>query len=1059
MKQKLKTISLALTMALALGSAASALAACGGKKPEPEQGAGETTGTFSYDTEMLSAAADVSNGYNGNLFYVNTLEFQVADPSVIYISEGEDAGWFYAYGTSDDINCHGIQAWRSKDLSHWECTGIAFQPDYSQAWAVDNYWAPEVIYDASVKLYYMFYNAFNVFDNQNLWLSVAVSESPSGPFESPDGVRDANGTVLSQSKPVFDLTANNPAVVAAAEAYAAKNPDAVFNFIRTNALDASPFVDPVTNEKYLFFSYYISYTEGSFIYGMKMKDWFTPDYGTLTCLAFPNYATVELGIEKMSAGRLSEGGVNEGPFMVYHDGSYYLTYSAYGYEDANYQVKQAIADSPLGAFEKISPDDGGKVVSTDVANWTHIVSAGHHSFIRMGDETFIAYHTFKDRNSIKGGRALAVDKVVWTTNSDGTDVMHTNGPSWSVQPLPEAISGYKNIAPSATVTADKTAPDSDVALLTDGLLKYQEFDLAEEYTATQGTSTITLSWDGWRSVRAIMLYNSYDYEQTFVQIDRMDIEYLQANGEAATVTLTDVPFDWSWNCEMDYRFMRPGGACIAEFYEMPVRKITVTLQSAADSDAVSIGEIVVLGKDTACEGVSAFEPYRYTNQEVGSAFITVESETFGTIPGTSLATMWGYDVSHDDGTDDAYILQNGPSDQYAYFKDIYSTAFYVEAYFTVTADASFPLGSAAHDPYPKFGIVMSCDDSYNNTLFYYVDAVGYANQSLGCAQRTLDNTAWDWSATEQNYGVSGISYTGGDYVKLAVLRQGKDFYFLCEDRLVATYSTFNIFDGSQKAGVGFLSFNTPMKIKDYYATADEAEIADLAAKFANSVNGETFGGAGSFSTTSGWDLTNDRGEAPTAVNTGSGDQYAFFKNVYANSFTVETEITVTKDFGDAYPKFGIAACSGGNTFFFYIDGSSKYTAQRLGWVQRNAAGDDWGWSTAGYNEEKPVNIGSYTDGNYVKLKMVREGATFLLYANDELIFTVSGVNGFGENDACAVSILSFNTGVTVRNYSAQKAAQTSAASLGMRAETALPEKDAALPFVRRDLTEEERNRG
>ena len=97
------------------------------------------TGSFSYDTEMLSEAEDVSYGYNNNLFYVNNLEFQVADPSVIYITEGEDAGWFYCYGTSDEIGGHGFQAWRSKDLSHWECTGVALEPF---SWAINCYWAP-----------------------------------------------------------------------------------------------------------------------------------------------------------------------------------------------------------------------------------------------------------------------------------------------------------------------------------------------------------------------------------------------------------------------------------------------------------------------------------------------------------------------------------------------------------------------------------------------------------------------------------------------------------------------------------------------------------------------------------------------------------------------------------------------------------------------------------------------------------------------------------------------------------------------------------------------------
>ena len=108
-----------------------------------------------------------------------------------------------------------------------------------------------------------------------------------------------------------------------------------------------------------------------------------------------------------------------------------------------------------------------------------------------------------------------------------------------------------------------------------------------------------------------------------------------------------------------------------------------------------------------------------------------------------------------------------------------------------------------------------------------------------------------------------------------------------------------------------------------------------------------------------------------AVQTSTGDQYAYFKNINSTSFYTETEITVTKDLGDAYPKFGLAARVGGNTFFFYIDGSGNYTAQRVGYVSRNNNGD-WGWGTS-LNAEKAVNLGSYKDGKYVKLGMLRDG--------------------------------------------------------------------------------------
>lgn len=1000
MRKLLKTLSLLLAFSLT-GGILSACGDDGGK--DSSEGGSDKTASVPYDPELLSKAEDVSTGYNSNLFYVNTLDFEIADPSVIFVTEGEEAGWFYAYGTSDEIQCHGIQAWRSKDLSHWETTGVAFMPDYEVAWAVNNYWAPEVIYDSTAKLYYMFYNAFNMNDNDRLCLSVAYSSSPAGPFVSPDGRKDGDGNMLSASKPVFDLSANNPAIKALEE----RDP----GISRTHALDASPFIDPATQEKYLYFSYYNDYGEGSFIYGMKMKDWFTPDYSTLTMLTYPGYMTVAGGRSGTNNQKVSEGGVNEGPFMVYHEGKYYMTFSVFGYTDPNYQVKQAIADSPLGTYEKVSAGDGGKVVSTNTGSWSHIVSAGHHCFIRCGDEMFIAYHTFKDRNSVANGRALALDKVVWTKNGAGQDVLFTNGPTWSVQPLPESLSGYKNIALSAKVTANNTAEGSDVALLTDGMVKYQEFDLAEEYTAKAGTSTIKLEWEDFKTVRGLMVYNSYDYEKTFVNVSKVEFEYLKANGKTGRAQIEGLAFDWDWNAELDFEFMRPGGAAIAEFNEMPVKSIAITLSSPQDAESLALSEIVVLGKDTACEGVEEFEKYSYTNAEYGSSHIAVESENFGTVQGTNLSTFYGYDVSHDDGSENAYILQTGVSDQYAYFKDVYATSFYAEAEITVTTNKPY-----SKDPYPKFGIAVSCNDDYTNTVFYYVDAVNYTNTVVGCAQRRLDNSDWDWNATEQLVSVDGIKYTNDDYVKLGILRKGNEFYLICNDKVAIYYDSFNIFNANQKAAVGFLSFNTPMKIKNYSATTDAAVMEEMSRKYADSFSGETFGKSGNFTTTSGWDLSNDRGESPSAVQSSTGDQYAYFKNVNSTSFYAETEISVSKDLGDSFPKFGLAARVGGNTLFFYIDGSKNYTAQRVGYVSRNANGD-WGWGTS-LNAEKDVELGNYKDENYVKLSMLRDGNTFKLYVNDVLVFTVTDVRDFGESDAASVAVLSFTTGVTVRNYSA-----------------------------------------
>lgn len=1005
MKKRVCALAAVMLASVTMG----ALAGCTGKGGDGNSdGSG---GTFDYYDEMLSETCEdkTNPDYNSNLFYVNTLDFEVADPTVIYVPEGRDGGgYFYAYGTSDEIGCHGIQGWRSKDLSRWETVGIVFQPDWENTWAVWNYWAPEIIYDETAGeenegLYYLFYNADNQYDGDRKCISVAVSETPYGPFRSPDQERNADGEMLSQSSPVYDLTPDNDRI-----------PDGL---ARSDAIDAAPFIDPVTGDKYLYFSYYNDYGEGSFLYGMKMKDWYTPEYETMKMITAPGYMTVEAWETKDPSKTHSEGGVNEGAYMVYHDGKYYMTLSVFGYMDPRYQVIQATSDSPLGTFEKIADDDGGKVISTDTGNWNHIVSAGHHCFITVGDELWIAYHTFKNRNDITGGRSLAVDRVVWMENPDGTDVMYTNGPTWSAQPLPEAISGYKNIAPSATVTANNTDDGSDVALLTDEIIKYQEFDLAEEYYAKPGESVIELSWDDYKTVRAIMIYNAMFYEDAFAAIKRIEMDYLRADGTEATVSIENLPFDWSWNSEIPsgYEFMLPGGAAIAEFYEMPVKSIRITIDSASSEDYLAIPEIVVLGKDTACAGVSEFKEYTYENAPVGSAHIVKDSLNFGSVEGTDLYTWYGYDLSHDDGTENAYIEQTSVTDQYAYFKDIYSTSFYAKADITVPVDVPF----YAKEEFPKFGFVVSCDGVNQNTIFYYVDGANdYTKDSVGVAQMKFDNSTWDWDATEQLAQVPGLKYKDGVYVTMEVLRIGSDFYFICNGKVAIHYSSFRSFNDVQEAAVGFLSFNTPMIIKNYSATDDQGVIDEMYEKYAASIAGETFGSVGTHQSTSGWDFTNDRGENATATQSATGDQYAFFKDINATSFYVETEITVTQDLGDEFPKIGLASVTGSNTFFFYIDAVNDFTGQNVGYVSRNEANDGWLWDTESNVTATPSNEIKYSNGEYVKLGLLRVGNTFKMFVNDELVLTVSDVRGFGADDVSAAAVLTFTTGVEIRNYSA-----------------------------------------
>ena len=766
---------------------------------------GDSSGTnsdFSFYNENLTSNSD----YNGNLFYLNSLDFEVADPSVIYITKGVEKGYFYAYGTSDNIGCHGFQSWRSKDLSHWESMGVAFMPDYANTWATTNYWAPEVVYDNEDGLYYMFYNAQNLNDNNYQYISVAYSSDPAGPFVVANNRRDSNGDMLLSTKPVVDLTPDNSKI------------DSLT--VRRQAIDASPFIDPVTGDRYLYFSYYDSFDQSE-IFGMKMTDWFTPDYSTLKQLTAVGWLSVKAKQNSDITKKTAEGTINEGPFMLYDNGIYYLTFSVYGYTSENYQVRQALGTSPLGTFNKVAVEDGGAVVATD-SNWSDVTSSGHHSFVRCGDEIFIAYHTFKNRTDISSGRALAVDRVEFVQNSKGQKVLHTDGPTYSLQALPELVSGYKDIAGSAQISSDNTAAGSDVKYLNDNIIKLKNYDLATEYETKSGTADITLSWSEYKTARAIMVYNSYDYEKSFVEIKNIKIYYKGSDGKQHVAETGKIKYDFDFYSSVSEEVMNPGGSAVVEFDDLPINKIEITIVSPSDSEGVCLSEISVLGKDAEFESADSFKKYSYTNPEYSSSEIINESAEFGTVKGTNLKTMFGYNLIYDDRTENAYITQKGCYDQYCYFKDIYSTKYYIEAEFTVTEIKAY-----ANDPYPKFGIITSCPE---NTIYFYIDAVNFNNDWVGCAQRKLDNSDWNWKATEQLVEAKGIKYSNGNYVKMAMLRDGTDFSFYINDKLVISYNSFSVFVSNKQAGVGFLSFNTGLKIKNYSATQDGAAVDNKSAE-------------------------------------------------------------------------------------------------------------------------------------------------------------------------------------------------------------------------------------
>ncbi|MBE6633699.1 MAG: hypothetical protein E7620_05070 [Ruminococcaceae bacterium] len=180
------------------------------------------------------------------------------------------------------------------------------------------------------------------------------------------------------------------------------------------AIDGHLFVDD-DGRIYLYFVYWKS-TYG--IYGVELNAQMKP------------IGEPKLVISPTDDWEKNDGNITEGPYMLKHNGIYYLTYSGSNYISQAYAVGYATSNAPLGAYDKYS---GNPILLGNAK----VAGTAHHCVLKLkdSDELLIIYHRHDSIYQIHE-RDVCIDRMRFAPTEGGMDRLEVYGPTVTPQPYP-----------------------------------------------------------------------------------------------------------------------------------------------------------------------------------------------------------------------------------------------------------------------------------------------------------------------------------------------------------------------------------------------------------------------------------------------------------------------------------------------------------------------------------------------------------------------------------------------------------------------------------------------
>ncbi|MDR2953849.1 MAG: glycoside hydrolase family 43 protein [Prevotella sp.] len=276
------------------------------------------------------------------------------DPTIIKIGDT-----YWASATSNEWSPL-FPIFKSTDMVNWELVSYVF-PDGAPDWALNNFWAPELHYDAKQKKVYIYYTARVKATNQ---LCVAVASA-----DTPDGKYTDHGVLVNQeagSIDAFEVTDENGKI-------------------------------------------YLTWKEDGNSMGRATPIWaqeINPERTKL--LGEP----VELFRNDESNDSSWERWLIEGVCIFKKGDFYYATYSGGSCCDkgCNYKTGVARSKNVLGPWEKYDKNP----ILTDNADWK---CSGHGTVVPYGDDLYMLYHAYNTTGDVYVGRQGVLEKIEWTEDN------------------------------------------------------------------------------------------------------------------------------------------------------------------------------------------------------------------------------------------------------------------------------------------------------------------------------------------------------------------------------------------------------------------------------------------------------------------------------------------------------------------------------------------------------------------------------------------------------------------------------------------------------------------